>query len=655
MGALGGHMAHLHESLELTFDELSTILDSVANADVSATEKVDGQNLFLTVDATGSIRTARNAGDLKKGGMTPQEFASKWAGHPAESAFTKGFEAVNLAVANIDPGLIQELFAGGARYVNMEIMYPGNPNIIVYDAGNVVLHNFNTFDKAGNPVDDPKARTAFEQLSTAIDSAEVEVDGESWTVNGPVVAQLQALADGTALAEVQAKISRIASPVGMDATLEDLAALRLRATATQAGIPDNKIEDILAAAFQHDDAKKVTQIKKGLTPEQKKLVSKLATKANARKAIGAALKPLELAINDFAIEVLRGMESFFVSDSNTEIQRQRQELQDAITYLESLAASGDENAGQLIDKQLEKLKGIEDVASSLEGVVFEHPPGSGNLKKLTGTFAMANQLVGRARRSGMGTKESAPESAEDSKDKNESFSKSTYSRSLQEALYSAILEEQSLEPAATGNKRIALVPVSGKPYHAGHHYLVELASSKNDEVILFVSTSDRKRKGQFPILGADMERVWREELEPIMPSNVKVEYGGSPVRKVYDTIGNACKLDGYEDTYVVYSDPTDTAQNYPDKNREKYMQPLCDQGQVIFAAEEDPSSVTRGAGSPNVSGTKMREALQDNDFNTFATGMPRGVNAQNVWNILTGKITESKSPKRYSLVDALFG
>ncbi len=647
MGALGGHMAHLHESLELTFNELSTILDSVANADISTTEKVDGQNLFLTVDETGSIRTARNAGDLKKGGMTPQEFASKWAGHPAESAFTKGFEAVNQAVADLDPSKVQELFAGGSRYVNMEIMYPGNPNIIVYDAGNVVLHNFNTFDSAGNPVDDPSAREAFNKLSVALDAAEVEIDGESWTVNGPVIAQLQALADGTALKEVQAEIAKVAAPVGMDATLEDLAALRLRATATQAGIPENKIEDILAAAFQKDGAKRVVDIKKGLTSEQKKLTSKLATKGNARKAIAAALKPLELAINNFAVEVLRGMESFFVSDTDSEVQRQRDELQSAIQYLESLAASGDENAGQLIDKQLEKLKDIEDVASSMEGVVFEHPPGSGNLKKLTGTFAMANQLVGRARRSGMGSK---PDKDEKTNEAVASIN-SMHSMSLRETLYSAILSEQSVPDTSSG-KRIALVPVSGKPYHAGHHYLVKLASSKNDEVILFVSTSDRKRKGEFPILGGDMKRVWKEELEPIMPANVRVEYGGSPVRKVYDMIGNACKIDT-EETYVVYSDPVDTEQNYPEANREKYMQPLCDKGQVIFAAEEDPASVTRGSGSPNVSGTKMRQALEDNQFEIFAAGMPRGVNSQNVWNILTKNVNESTF-RRYSLVDALF-
>jgi len=635
MGALGGHMAHLHESLELTFDELATILDSVANADVEATEKVDGQNLFLTVDASGAIRTARNAGDLKKGGMTPEEFASKWAGHPAEGAFTKGFDAIKQALSAMGAEA-QELFASGKRYVNMEVMYPGNPNLIVYDAGNVVLHNFNTFDEAGEPVDDPDARTAFDQLSTALDAAEVEVDGETWTIKGPVVAQLQALTDGSALAEVQAAIARVASPVGMDATIGDLAEVRLRATATQAGIPPDKVEDILDAAFQREGAKKVTVIKKGLPKDQQKMVSKLATKSNAYTAISAALRPLELAINDFAIEVLRGMESFFVSDTDTELQRQRAELQQAIEYLEGLAASGDEGVGRLVDKQLEKLKSVEDVAATMEGIVFEYPPGSGQLKKLTGTFAMANQLVGGARRKGMGAEEKLDDH------------RLRHSSHLRDMLFEAILSDESV----IADKKIGLIPVSGKPYHAGHHYLVERAAGENDEVILFVSTSDRLRKGQFPIYGADMQRVWQEELESIMPANVSVVYGGSPVQKVYEEIGAACKIEGVTETYVVYSDPTDTAQNYPEKNRDKYMQPLCDQGQVIFAAEENPQAFTRGSGSPNVSGTKLREALEENKFDQFAAGMPPGVNAQNIWNILM-KTNEGR--KRFSLAEALFG
>ncbi len=643
MGALGGHMAHLHESLEITFNELSTVLDSVANADVSATEKVDGQNLFLTVKTDGSINTARNGGDLKKGGMTPEEFASKWKDHPAEGAFTKGFAAISQAIASLDQSTLNDLFADGTRYVNMEVMYPGNPNMIVYDAGNVVLHNFQTFDPAGEPLDDPDAKAAFTSLTQAVDAAEVEVDGESWTVNGPKVVQLKKLADGTALKEVQAEISRIASPVGMDATLGDLAALRLRATATQAGIPDEKVEQIISAALQEEGAPKVTEIKKGLTADQKKLVSKLATKTKSRKAISAALRPLELAINDFAIEVLRGMESYFVSDTDSELGRQRAELVRAIEYLEGLAASGDDNVGMMVDKQLEKLVDIENqINSTMEGIVFEYPPGSGQLKKLTGGFAMMNQLVGGARRKGMPASEE--ETLEDG------LIRSAFS--LQESL--SIYDQILLEQPSGSAQRVGLVPVSGKPYHAGHHFLVEKAASENDRVILFVSTSDRVRKGEYPIFGSDMEKVWQQELEKIMPSNVTVEYGGSPVRKVYELIGDACKLSGVEETYVVYSDPTDTAQNYPQSQRDKYMQPLCDAGQVIFAAEENPTSVTRGSGSPDVSGTKLRQALEDNDFDTFSAGMPQGVNARNVWDILTKSAATNES-KRLSLVHALYG
>ena len=100
--------------------------------------------------------------------------------------------------------------------------------------------------------------------------------------------------------------------------------------------------------------------------------------------------------------------------------------------------------------------------------------------------------------------------------------------------------------------KIGLVPMAAKPYHAGHHWLVEQAAGENDKVILFVSVSDRKRKGELPILGADMVQVWQEELEPIMPPNVEIRYGGSPVQKVYQEIQDA-GMDGSNDVYYVLS------------------------------------------------------------------------------------------------------
>ena len=181
--------------------------------------------------------------------------------------------------------------------------------------------------------------------------------------------------------------------------------------------------------------------------------------------------------------------------------------------------------------------------------------------------------------------------------------------------------------------------MSAKPYHAGHHWLVEKAAGENDQVIIFVSTSDRKRKGEKSILGKDMVRVWREELEPIMPNNVEIQYGGAPVQKVYQAIIDAAAA-GSVDTYFVYSDATDTGLNYPEKNRIKYMEPLYSQGQVRFPGEEDPAGFTRGEGSPNVSGTAMRQALQTCDIEAFRRGLPAGVDVENVYDILCGGVNE---------------
>jgi len=188
--------------------------------------------------------------------------------------------------------------------------------------------------------------------------------------------------------------------------------------------------------------------------------------------------------------------------------------------------------------------------------------------------------------------------------------------------------------------KIGLVPVSAKPYHAGHHALVELAASQNDKVLLFVSVSGRHRPGEFPIDGSDMYQVWTSYLEGAMPGNVEIAYGGSPVRKVYEEVGEACDS-GSEDVYTIYSDPEDTSTNYSQGYRDKYMQPLCDLGQVRFASEVDPSSVTRGVGTPDISGTKVRTYLESGDFNSFAAAMPSGVDAQAIFDILTKKVSEN--------------
>ena len=181
---------------------------------------------------------------------------------------------------------------------------------------------------------------------------------------------------------------------------------------------------------------------------------------------------------------------------------------------------------------------------------------------------------------------------------------------------------------------VGLIAMAAKPAHSGHFGLITGAAKQNDHVIVYVSTSDRKRKGQIPISGADMEHIWRTHLEGIMPGNVEVEYGGSPVFKIYDQLGteNERFEAGDEDVavYTVYSDPEDLAKNFPEKSRQKYLPTLWEEGYVKF------QEITR-ASTVDVSGTKMREMLANGDAEQFKKFLPDPLSDDaraEIWEIL---------------------
>ena len=190
-----------------------------------------------------------------------------------------------------------------------------------------------------------------------------------------------------------------------------------------------------------------------------------------------------------------------------------------------------------------------------------------------------------------------------------------------------------------------LVPMSAKPFHEGHMFLIREASKKCDNVIVFVSTSDRKRKGEITIFGEDMKHIWQSILQPSIESfytNVEIEYGGSPVRKVFETLQAANEIIS-DETYYVYSDSDDTSKNYPVKSRLRYFEDLYKSGKVKFAGEEEKEMFTRGEGAPNVSGTLMRQYLSNapEDKFLFLDGLPTEISdddKEEIFNILFNKL-----------------
>ena len=126
---------------------------------------------------------------------------------------------------------------------------------------------------------------------------------------------------------------------------------------------------------------------------------------------------------------------------------------------------------------------------------------------------------------------------------------------------------ENQEGSIKGQYDIGLVPMSAKPFHEGHMSLVRKAADECKEAIIYVSTSDRKRKGEITIFGEDMRLIWETILTKYLPQNTRCEYGGSPIRKVYEKLEEGVLPENISSTYAIYTGEEDAGRYYAIKTQ----------------------------------------------------------------------------------------
>ena len=188
--------------------------------------------------------------------------------------------------------------------------------------------------------------------------------------------------------------------------------------------------------------------------------------------------------------------------------------------------------------------------------------------------------------------------------------------------------------------KIGLLPVSAKPYHAGHDGLVRIASNENDSVLLFVSTTDRARSGELRVSGDAMQMIWWDYIEPTLPQNVTPDYGGIPVAKVYAELETA-EAEGSTDTYVIYSDEEDILK-YTDEALNKSAPNLFAKGQIKRRGVSRTETV-------DVSGTEMRDLLDDSDLVGFVSLLPPNIkkHGKEIFDLLLDDIVGESLLRKY--------
>jgi len=204
--------------------------------------------------------------------------------------------------------------------------------------------------------------------------------------------------------------------------------------------------------------------------------------------------------------------------------------------------------------------------------------------------------------------------------------------------------------------KIALIPMSAKPYHLGHHKLIQLAERENDAVLVFVSYSGRgvrkikdpkdrrtlkegapkievPKAGEIPIFGGDMKHIWESILLSELNFSSKVKFwtptwgaDPSPIRNVHEMCEKllnskqvsipllSMTLEAKAVSFSIYSDSNDIIENYSRENMINMYGNLIDS--QIFLIGVDRSSTV------DISGTKMREFLKAGQTHEFEQFLP---------------------------------
>ena len=391
-GGVVGHLSHLYDNRELTFAEIKQLLTAAAEGRLEhVSEKLDGMNLVVSWDVEADdLRAARNAGDVKGGGMDARAIAAKFydRGNVAD-AFNAAFKVLRDALSALPASAKVKIFGTRASiWYSLEVIYTENPNVINYDSNNLVFHGWPVFQLKNGAVTRKDNAPGVELLKSYIDRMQKAVTLRNWRVRGPAMLRLQKLSDGSALQKTLSAISSAQSDAGVSDsdTIGDYLYELTKERVADFGLLPPVAKAVISRVLGTENSLGLNDIKKMLPKELHAKVTDFVKRSP--ELLKSFIQPIEDAVHNFAIEVLRGLHSTLIDDSDAEVVRLRGEVSKAVKAIE---ASGQDVAMDVLHRQMQKLGHVENIAAAMEGVVFIY---KGNAYKFTGSFAPANQILG---------------------------------------------------------------------------------------------------------------------------------------------------------------------------------------------------------------------------------------------------------------------
>lgn len=396
-GGAAGHMSHPYDDKGLTFGDFKQIIDAglrgELNFEEEAIEKTDGQNLFVTMKG-GNVMFARNTGDTKDP-MSLDQFVSKFEAHDVPGVRdTFVFAAKDLAslLTKLPAKTQEQIFNDGKNFMNMELIYSKNPNVINYDTDVIQFHNITQTDGDGNILGtDSKPAKEIPQIL-----AKVKADiGKTFKIIPPRILQLQKDVDFSANKKrFEDKVVALQNRYGLNdgdevSRYHEMWWREL----IDADFPNlsQDVKEGLLKRWAYDDKKSLNMrsLEKQIGKDEAGLVKKY-DKEDVKKKYKENIRPFEDLFLELGSTIIRNASNFVAANPSDEAQRLKAYLDTETTKIKK--GGGVDQIKKVEDQlaKLDRIGGLDSIYPS-EGIVFRY---NGKLYKLTGAFAPLNQLLG---------------------------------------------------------------------------------------------------------------------------------------------------------------------------------------------------------------------------------------------------------------------
>ena len=623
MGGVAGHLQHLYDNRDLTFNQMKKILTSASRGELVGTEKTDGFNIYLGIkDAAAGWAPAyaRNKGDMQTGGKTFADLAAREfaGGENVKNVYLKAFRAYETAIESLSDAERKGIFGEGLNiFYNAEIQGPGASNVVNYDANIISIHHggHKVYDPETNTlivVDTAKNQALLDKLINKFEAATFDQD---FSVRRTAFLELQALDSDHDLKIALEKIQKAGFSGSM--TINEYLEQKLFPQIEQklSYFSREVMQAVVDKILEKETALSLTQIYKGF-PKEQKLVIKEVVQILGPAFIKNAIWPIEEAIHDFAVELLKGLESAYILDNTKELNRLRAEVKDAIKQIQAYTGPGSDEAHEVLAQQLRKIKHHGNINTAVEGFVFQI---GDNMYKFTGNFAPANQILGLFK----------------------------YGRGSVPPVQKQELSEEELDVAASSFKpkrKIAVVPGKFKPPHKGHLQMVEHYAKISDLVVVLISPLDRKTKSGISVNLDKSMRIWQLYLQSVGLGTDKVILAkspfNSPVQSSYELLaGNIPGIELSAGDLIIPAasnkiDPdsglpeTERFKNFHNTPRDKITPGVMPANvyNYEFTPRDDEGIIMHGR--------DFREAIDSEDASKLQNFIPQTINAEVVLDII---------------------